>query len=90
MKTINYHKKFYVIQGNNGNHTGHNRMWTFWQYGYDFKIAALNDVRHEISNNGDMKYGLTPIRIVTPEQIEEIRESDEQISLYNCSDISQI
>jgi len=86
--TLIFNSNFYVIVSNNGNHTGHNRIWTLWAYGYDMKIAALNDLRKEISNNSDMKFGLTFSKIVTPEELCEIINSDEVVKYLNCFDIS--
>ncbi len=86
--TISFSKKFYIIQGNNGNHTGYNRKWTINSEGYDSKREANRVAKEMTRENGDIEYGLTPLRIVTPAELMEIYESQEQIKFYNCFDIT--
>lgn len=95
MKTINtgnheitFNAKYFIIQGNNGNHTGYNRQWIINAEGYKTKKEAEKVYREMVRENGDIKHGLTPLRLVTPEELVEIYESDERISFFNCFDIS--
>ena len=86
--TITFEKEFYVIVSNNGNHAGSKRIWNVWSNGYEMKIKALNELRREIANNGDLKYGLKQSRIVTPEQLAEIINSDNIVKFMDCFDLS--
>lgn len=36
-ESITFEKKYYIIQGNHGNHTGYNRQWTINANGYNTK-----------------------------------------------------
>lgn len=87
-ETISFSKKFYIIQGNNGNHTGYHRKWIVNAEGYDRKREANLVAKEMTKDNGDIEYGLTPLRIVTPEELMEIYEGSEQIKFYNCFDIT--
>jgi len=92
MRTINnliFGKNFYIIIGNNGNHTRHNRIWQVCNNGYDMKIVAINQLRKYIAEDGDMKYGLKPSKIVTPEELRKIIESEEIVNFMDCFDIYQ-
>jgi|ERR1700732_965182 len=85
--SITFNKKYYIIQGNNGNHRGYNREWKISSEGYKTKKEA-NEVYKEVANNnGDIKHGLTPLCIVTANELMEIYESEERISFLNCFDI---
>jgi hypothetical protein len=86
--SLTFLAKYYILMSNNGNHTGHNRIWTVCKYGFDIKIVALNKLRQFIAEDGDMKYGLTYSKIVTPEELVEMIESDEQVNYHNCIDIN--
>ena len=91
MKTENlvFHANYYIIIGNNGNHTGYNRVWSVFSNGYPTKIAAINDLRKATAENGDIKFGLTPIRVVSAAELEDIiNTSTEQVRTFNCHDIS--
>jgi hypothetical protein len=88
---IIFHKKYYIMKGNNGNHTGYNRKWTIFTDGYNLKRDALKVIKEVVNNNGDMKYGLTPIGIFTPNDLIEKLESKERLNIYRlskCFDIS--
>ena len=85
--TITFNSKYFIIQGNNGNHTGYNREWEINAEGYKTKAEA-NKVYKEMANeNGDIKYGLTPLRIVTADELIEIYNGSERIKFFNCFDI---
>ncbi len=86
---ISFRSKYYIIQGNNGNHTGNSREWKINGYGYDTKKEANKVFREMTKENGDIEFGLTPLRIVTPEELMDIYEGLEKISFYNCFDIDQ-
>lgn len=85
---ITFNSKYYIIQGNNGNHTGYNREWVINQVGYDSKKEANKVYKEMVKDNGDIEFGLTPLRIVTPNELIDIYESNERISFFNCFDIS--
>lgn len=85
---ITFNAKYFIIQGNNGNHTGHNRQWVINAEGYKTKKEAEKVYREMVRENGDIKYGLTPLRIVTADELIEIYESQERIKFFNCFDIS--
>ncbi len=86
-ESISFEKKYYIIQGNNGNHTGYNREWKINADGYSTKKEAEKVYREMVNENGDIKYGLTPLRIVTASELIEIYESQERIKFFNCFDI---
>lgn len=86
-ESITFDKKYFIIQGNNGNHTGNNRQWTINAEGYSTKKEAEKVYREMTRENGDIKYGLTPLRIVTAQELIEIYESPEKISFFNCFDV---
>ena len=84
---ITFNSKYFIIQGNNGNHTSYNKEWVINQKGYDTKKEA-NKVYKEMENeNVDIKYGLTPLRIVSPMELIDIYEGQEKISFRYCLDI---
>lgn len=81
---ITFLKNYYIIQGNNGNHSGRNRKWTLFSEAYNTKKEACKVLKEAINENSDAKYGLTPICIVTPDEILNIIENKkEELSLYN-------
>lgn len=86
-KTLTFFKKYYIIQGNNGNHSGHHREWKLFSYGFDTKKDANKAYKYAVKENGDIEFGLTPLRICTASELIEIYESDERISFNNCFDI---
>jgi hypothetical protein len=85
---ITFNTKYFIIQGNNGNHTGYNRHWVINAEGYNTKKEAEKVYRQMVGENGDIKHGLTPLRIVKAEELIEIYESQERIKFFNCFDIS--
>jgi len=85
---LSFDKKYYIIQGNNGNHTGYNRQWVINAEGYQTKVEANKIYKEMVNDNGDIKYGLTPLKICTPKELVEIYESSERITFYNCFDIT--
>lgn len=85
---ITFNSKYYIIQGNNGNHTSYNREWVINQKGYDTKKEANKVYKEMIKENVDTEFGLTPLRIVTPIELIDIYEGQEKISFYNCLDIN--
>ena len=87
-ESITFEKKYFIIQGNNGNHTGYNREWKINAEGYNTKKEAEKVYREMVRENGDIKYGLTPLRIVTALELVDIYESPERIKFFNCFDIS--
>ena len=88
MKTLNFNQPFFIVIGNNGNHTGINRIWDVCSYGYPTKIAAINEQRNITANNGDIKYGLTPCRVVSATELSEMIQSEERVNYLNCFDIN--
>jgi hypothetical protein len=87
-ESISFDKKYYIIQGNNGNHTGYNREWKINSEGYSTKKEVNEVYREMVKSNGDIEYGLTPLRICTPPELIAIYESQERIKFFNCFDIS--
>jgi len=85
--TITFSAKYFIIQGNNGNHTGYNREWKINSEGYKTKAEANKVYKKMVNENGDIKYGLTPLRIVTADELMEIYEGQEKIKFFNCFDI---
>ncbi|MFN7703340.1 MAG: hypothetical protein ACK5OS_01870 [Chryseotalea sp.] len=85
--SITFEKKYFIIQGNNGNHTGYNRYWVLNSEGYNTKKEAEKIYREMVRKNGDIKHGLTPLRIVTGSELIEIYESPERLKFFNCIDI---
>jgi len=86
--SVTFRANFYIVIGNNGNHRGHNRIWEVCSYGYEMKIAAINKLRQYIAEDGDMKYGLKPGVVVSPKELAEMINSEEQVIFRNCHDIS--
>lgn len=82
-----FSKKYYIIQGNNGNHTGCNREWTLFSYGFDTKKEANKAYNEAVKENGDIEFGLTPLQICTGKELVEIYESQERIYFSKCFDI---
>lgn len=62
-----------VVISNNGNHTGHNRIWTLID-SFLNKELAIEKIQEIEEENSDVKYGLTTCKIVTKEDIEEMKE----------------
>jgi hypothetical protein len=83
-EAIAFEKKYYIIEGNNGNHSGYNREWSINTLGYSTKKEALKVYRDMVNENDDIKHGLTPVRIVTAQDLIEIYESQERIGLFEC------
>jgi hypothetical protein len=79
-KSLTFEKKYFVLQGNNGNHHGHNRIWSIWGNAFDTKKEANKTCKNTAQENGDIKFGLTPLRICTAEEIIEIINSEERIN----------
>lgn len=86
-QTIVFSQKYYIIKGNNGNHVGYNRQWEISAEGYKTKTEAKQIYKEMVAENGDIKHGLTPLRIVTPSELMEIYNGEERISFFNCFDI---
>jgi hypothetical protein len=85
--SLTFRANFYIVIGNNGNHTGHNRKWNVCLDGYEMKIVALNKLRQYVAEDGDMKYGLTPGMVVSADELAAMIDSDEQVLVRNCRDI---
>ena len=66
---------FKVITAN----TGYNRQWVINAEGYSTKKEAEKVYREMVRENGDIKYGLTPLRIVTALELVDIYESPEPV-----------
>ena len=85
--SFTFEKKYYIIQGNNGNHSYQNRTWNIFSEGFDSKKEANKTYKETVKENGDIEFGLTPLRICTPEDLIQIYDSLERISFNNCFDI---
>jgi len=68
--TITFNSKYFIIQGNNGNHTGYNREREINAEGYKTKAEA-NKVYKEMANENGAKEG--------DEQLEDVEELEEEI-----------
>jgi len=92
MKTkLLFKKPFYVLVGNNGNHVGINRKWDVVVDGFDTKIAAINKLRQITAMDSDIKFGLTPIKVVSINELRQIiEESDEVVNYFGCFDIDSV
>jgi len=89
-KVIFFNKKYYIIQSNNGNHTGLNRKWILNADGYNTKKEANKVKKEMISENGNIKYGLTHLKIITADELIDIYSYPSKngfVSFLNCFDI---
>jgi hypothetical protein len=86
--SITFNSNFYIVIGNNGNHIGRNRVWDVCSEGYNIKIVAINKLRQYVAEDGDMKYGLKPGRVVSSEELAEMIDSNETVNFRNCYDIA--
>lgn len=84
---LTFNANFFIAIGNNGNHIGYNRVWKISDFGYETKISAINTLRKYVSENGNMKFGLTPSRVVSASELVEMIESNEIVNFRNCRDI---
>ena len=87
-KEITFNAKYFIIQGNNGNHTGQNRYWALNSEGYKTKKEAQKVYKEMVKENGDIEFGLTPLRIVNADELVIIYESSERISFLSNFDIN--
>ncbi len=85
--SLTFMANFYIMIGNNGNHTGRNRVWAVCSHGYEMKIAAINQLRKYVAEDGDMKYGLIPSMVVSNEELAEMIDSNEVVKFRNCYEI---
>jgi len=84
---LTFLRNYYIIEGNNGNHAGYNRIWTVWDNAFNTKKEANKAHKEGVKENGDVEYGLTPLLIRTPEEIIEIINSSERINYHGSHDI---
>lgn len=84
--TIIFKCKYYIIKGNIGNHSGFNRTWSFIS-GFQTKKEANKSYKSIMNNDDDIKSGLTPLLIVSIDELIEIYLSSERLILENFADL---
>ena len=87
---ITFYKKYFIIVSNNGNHSGYNRKWNIESFGYKTMLDAKKAKRAVIVNDAEVENGLKYVRIVNPEDIINIIESEERIDFSGCLEILKI
>ena len=73
-------KNYLVIISNNGNHTGRNRVWKLVDQ-FSSLFEANDRVQEIEDTNEDVNSGLTTCKVVMYNELEELREEGNIVSL---------
>jgi len=73
-------ENYLVIISNNGNHTGRNRVWKLVDQ-FSSLFEANDRVQEIEDTNEDVNSGLTTCKVVLYNELEELREEGNIVSL---------